>query len=147
MSTNFIEKAFQQALLAYQNDEVPVGALIVKDNKVIAEAHNLVETLKNPCAHAEILAIQKACEKLNVKRLPEYELYTTLEPCPMCSGAILHARIKRVTYLAKDFKWGCDGSILNYLQKNEFNHVCQTSYKPHNEYVKLLKSFFKSKRK
>jgi tRNA(adenine34) deaminase len=142
----FLGEAIKQALIAAEKDEVPVGAVIVKDGKIIAKAYNQVETFKDSTAHAEILAIKQASEKLGNHRLIGCELYTTLEPCPMCAGAILHARLKSVVYAAKDFKWGSDGSILSILKENDFNHTCTTKFIPNENYVETLKAFFKNKR-
>lgn len=113
--------ALEQAHLAYALGEVPVGAVIVKDNRVIAAAYNLRECQQNALAHAELLAIEKACEVLQTWRLTECDLYVTLEPCPMCSGAIINARIRRVIYGAYDKKAGCCESLTN-LFALPFNH-------------------------
>ena len=142
----FLELAIEQAKIAEEYNEVPVGAVIVEKGEVIATTHNQVETLNDPTAHAELLAIKKACSLLGKKRLVNCELYTSLEPCPMCAGAILHARLKKVTYAAKDFKWGADGSILDFLKENQFNHSCQSTFLENKNYSNLLTAFFKKKR-
>lgn len=118
---DFMNLALEQAHLAYALGEVPVGAVIVKDNRVIAAAYNLRECQQNALAHAELLAIEKACEVLQTWRLTECDLYVTLEPCPMCSGAIINARIRRVIYGAYDKKAGCCESLTN-LFALPFNH-------------------------
>jgi tRNA(adenine34) deaminase len=105
-SQDYMNQALNQALQALQADEVPVGALIVFDHKIIATAHNLTKTRQDPTAHAEILAIQAACRALGQAWLADCDLYVTLEPCAMCAGAISHARLRRVIYGAYDPKGG-----------------------------------------
>lgn len=117
----FMEAAFAEAMKARMIDEVPVGAVIVYEGKIIARAHNRRETKKNPCAHAELLAILKAAKKLRSWRLSGAELYVTLEPCPMCAGAIINARLDRVYYGASDPKAGAFGSLLD-LNAMGLNH-------------------------
>ena len=143
----FMRKALEQAGKAYKINEVPVGAVIVKDGKIIARGYNKKETRKDSTEHAEINAIKKACKKLNTWRLEDCILYVTLEPCPMCAGAIIQSRIKEVVYGASDPKGGCVGTCTNLFEVSEFNH--------HPEYRKgilesecsdLLKHFFKKKR-
>lgn len=113
--------ALEQAALAAQLGEVPVGAVVARRGQVIAAAHNTRETEKNALHHAELLAIDQACKALGGWRLWECELFVTLEPCPMCSGAILNSRIRRVVYGAADAKAGCCGSVTN-LFALPFNH-------------------------
>ena len=114
--------ALEEAEKAREKGEVPVGAVIVKDGEIIARAHNLKETLKDPTAHAEIIAIREACNKLNNWRLHGCEMYVTLEPCPMCSGAMMLARVEEVYFGAYDPKGGAAGSLLNLLEDERFNH-------------------------
>ncbi|HZG73205.1 MAG TPA: tRNA adenosine(34) deaminase TadA [Chondromyces sp.] len=121
----FMYKAIEEAKKAEEIGEVPIGAVIVKDGEVIAAAHNLRETTQNAVTHAELLAIQEACKKLGTWRLEGAELYVTLEPCPMCSGAILLSRVERVIYGAKDPKAGCAGTLMNLLEDERFNHQCE----------------------
>lgn len=142
----FIQKAIHEAKKAYQKDEVPVGAVIVYQNKIIARAHNQIETHKSADAHAELLAVRKAAQKRNDWRLIGCTLYSTLEPCPMCAGALLHARIDRVVYGAKDFKWGACETKLHLFEPNRFNHTAQCDYIPIPECSELLSQFFKQKR-
>lgn len=104
MEEKFMELAIKEARKAYAKMEVPIGAVIVKNGKVIAKAHNLRETKKQACAHAEILAIEKACKKINAWRLEDSEMYVTLEPCPMCAGAIINSRMKKLYIGAMDQK-------------------------------------------
>ena len=106
MTESFMSAALDHARKAYDAGEVPVGAVIVKDNSIIASAHNLTETLHDPSAHAELLAIRAACEMLGSPRLPECDLYVTLEPCPMCATALSFARIRRLYFGASDPKGG-----------------------------------------
>ncbi|GIN74348.1 tRNA-specific adenosine deaminase [Bacillus sp. J14TS2] len=124
-SETYMWQAIQEAKKARDMNEVPIGAVIVLDQKVIATAHNVRESSQNAVAHAEILAIEKACEKLGTWRLEEAELYVTLEPCPMCSGAILLSRIRKVIYGAPDPKAGCAGTLMNLLEDERFNHQCE----------------------
>lgn len=118
----FMHKAITEAKKAGEAGEVPIGAIIVLNNEIIASAYNLRETEQNSLAHAEVLAINEACKRLGTWRLEEAELYVTLEPCPMCAGAIMLSRIKRVVYGATDPKGGCAGTFMNLLQDERFNH-------------------------
>lgn len=139
--------ALKEAKKAYEKGEAPVGAVIVKDGKIIARAHNLREIKNDPTGHAELTAIQKAAKKLKAWRLTDCDLYVTLEPCPMCAGAIIQSRIKRVYYGADDSKAGAAGSVIN-LFENEFNHKVEV-YKGimEEECAEILKVFFKELRK
>lgn len=107
--------------------EVPIGAVIVYQNEIIARAHNLRETTQNATTHAELLAIQQACAKIGSWRLEDMTLYVTLEPCPMCAGAILQSRIPRVVYGARDVKAGCVDSLYRLLNDARFNHECEVT--------------------
>ena len=109
----FMRLAIKEAIKAKEIDEVPIGCVIVYDGKVIAKAYNKREKLNSSLAHAEILAIKKACKKLDSWRLEECTMYITLEPCIMCGGAIIQSRIKRVVYGARDYRFGVNGSITN----------------------------------
>ncbi len=120
----YMREALKEAEKAAAIKEVPIGAVIVMGDEIIARAHNLRETSQNAITHAETLAIQEACEKLGTWRLEGAELYVTLEPCPMCSGAIILSRIEKVVYGAKDLKAGCAGTLMNLLQDDRFNHQC-----------------------
>ncbi|MGM0847352.1 MAG: tRNA adenosine(34) deaminase TadA [Bacillota bacterium] len=150
MDTNqeyFMKLAIEEAKKAEKKEEVPIGAVIVLDGKVIAAAHNLRETTQNAVTHAELLAIEQACELLGTWRLEEAELYVTLEPCPMCSGAILLSRIKTVIYGAPDPKAGCAGTLMNLLEDERFNHQSEVvSGVLQEECGQLLTSFFRSLR-
>lgn len=121
----WMTQALEEAKKAEKVKEVPIGAIIVKDDQLISSAYNLRETTQNAVTHAELLAIEKACEKVGSWRLEGATLYVTLEPCPMCSGAILLSRIDRVVYGAMDPKAGCAGSLMNLLEDDRFNHRCE----------------------
>lgn len=139
--------ALKEAKKAYDKNEVPVGAIIVKNGKIIARGHNLKETKTDTTKHAEIIAIQKASKKINAWRLNGCEMYITLEPCAMCAGAIIGARIKKIHIGTMDPKTGACGSVLNLLEYN-FNHKveCETGILQKDcEYI--LKDFFKKLRK
>lgn len=145
--TEYMTLALQQAQTAFDLGEVPVGAVIVRDGQVISVGYNRRETDKNALAHAEQIAIDAACRKLGGWRLTNCTLYVTLEPCPMCAGAILNARIDRVVYGANDTKAGAFGSVWN-LNDNGLNHRCETvSGVCEQECKQLLQSFFKTLRK
>ena len=120
---SFMALALQQAKKAYNRREVPVGAIIVKDNKVVAKAFNKREKCQNALYHAEILAINKACKKLKSFRLDECIMFVTLEPCPMCAGAIINSRLNKVYFGAYDQNYGCCGSKYNFLQDKTFEHL------------------------
>ncbi|TCT24657.1 tRNA-adenosine deaminase [Melghiribacillus thermohalophilus] len=121
----FMKQAIEEAKKAEGIAEVPIGAVIVKDHHIIARAHNLRETSQKASAHAELLAIEEANERLNSWRLENCTLYVTLEPCPMCAGAILQSRIPVVVYGARDPKAGSAGTLLNLLEDHRFNHVAE----------------------
>jgi tRNA(adenine34) deaminase len=144
----FMAQAINEALNAEAIGEVPIGAVIVRDEKIIARAHNLRETSKDPTAHAEILAIRAASQILGGWRLSGCTLYVTLEPCPMCAGAIVQSRVSRVVYGACDPKAGCAGTLLDLLQEPRFNH--QVDYEGgvmEEECSYLLKRFFQNLRR
>lgn len=144
MQEKFMNEAIKEAVKAFEKGEVPIGAVIVKDGKIIARGHNLRETKKQACAHAEIIAIHKACKKLDAWRLNDCDMYVTLEPCPMCAGAIINARIKNLYVGAMEPKFGCTGSKINLLEDVSFNHKVnlETGIKE-KESTQLLKQFFK----
>lgn len=125
MDEFFMKLAIEEAKKAERLGEVPIGAVIVKNNEVIASGYNLRETTQNAVTHAELLAIQQACEETGGWRLEGTTLYVTLEPCPMCSGAILLSRVERVVYGAVDPKAGCAGTLMNLLEDDRFNHQCE----------------------
>jgi len=122
MKNPYMEQAIIEAKKAFELGEVPVGAVMVYKCDIIAQAHNLREKSNNALAHAEILVINEACKKLNTWRLDGCELYVTLEPCPMCAGAIINARISSVYFGAYDPKGGACGSVVDLFKKGSFNH-------------------------
>ncbi len=147
MHTFYMKEAIKEALLAYKKDEVPIGCIIVHNENIIARAHNLREKTQYSTAHAEILAIEQACEYLHSWRLENCILYVTLEPCAMCSGAILQSRIKKVIYGSKDPKGGCIDSCVKLFEHKGFNHYPEfVSGILEKECGDLLKRFFKEKR-
>ena len=120
----FMGQALEEAKKAALLGEVPIGAVLVYKGEVIARAHNLRETTQNATTHAELMVIQEACKQLGSWRLEETTLYVTLEPCPMCAGAILQSRVPRVVYGARDIKAGCVDSLYHLLNDARFNHEC-----------------------
>ena len=139
--------AIEQARLAQQADEVPVGAVLIQDNQLIAQAHNQPITTNDPSAHAEIQVMRQAGELLNNYRLPETTLYVTLEPCTMCFGAMVHARIKRVVFGAFDQKTGVCGSCIDLSDSQCFNHLIDIQGGVLGDQCKnLLQQFFKERR-
>ena len=143
----FMREALKQAKRAYEKGEIPVGAVLVKDNKIIARAYNEKEEKKDTTRHAEIIAIQKASKKLNAWRLSGCEMYVTLEPCAMCTGAMIQARLKKVVIGTMDEKTGACGSVLNLLEDYKFNHVVEIEKGVmETECKKILQQFFKELR-
>ncbi len=141
MDNKFMQEALKYAKIAYNKGEIPIGAVIVKDNKIIASGYNRREKKKSATAHAEIIAIERACKKVKNWRLEDCEMYVTVEPCLMCMGAVLNARIKNVYFGAKNSSMAnveidYTKSILNH-KVNIFGGILE------NECVALLKSFFK----
>ena len=144
---HFMGEALRQAARAYEAEEVPVGAVIVRAGRIIARASNQVELLKDATAHAEMLALTQAQEAVGDWRLTDCTLYVTKEPCPMCAGAIVHTRLARVVFGAGDPKGGAAGGALNLLQFPTLNHRCEiTSGVRFEECRALLKSFFSEQR-
>lgn len=134
-------------LKAQKLGEVPIGAIIVKNNEVIASAHNLRETVQLPTAHAEHIAIERASKVVGSWRLEECKLYVTLEPCVMCAGAIVMSRIPKVVYGATDPKGGCSGSLMNLLEESQFNHRAEiVKGVLEQECGDLLRNFFRELR-
>ncbi len=143
----YMLEAINEAKKAEAINEVPIGAVIVYNGEIIARAHNLRESEQKATAHAELLAIDQACKRLGTWRLEDTELFVTLEPCPMCSGAIILSRIKRVVYGAKDPKGGCAGTLMNLLQDERFNHNSEViAGVLDKECGELLSAFFKNLR-
>ncbi|MEK4128106.1 tRNA adenosine(34) deaminase TadA [Solibacillus sp. FSL W8-0474] len=143
----YMQEALEEAKKAAALGEVPIGAVIVYKNEIIARAHNLRETTQNALTHAESMAIQEACKKIGSWRLEETTLYVTLEPCPMCAGAILQSRIPRIVYGARDIKAGCVDSLYRLLNDQRFNHECEvTEGILGDECGQILTDFFKALR-
>lgn len=139
--------ALNEAYKAYSTYEVPVGAVIVNDGKIIGAGYNMRETLKSPTAHAEMIAIEQASRYLGGWRLINCTMYVTLEPCPMCAGAILNSRIERLVIGTMDPKRGCCGSVINLLDNPRFNHRVNITYGIlEEECSNLIKDFFKNLR-
>jgi len=144
----FMMEALKEAKKAEELNEVPIGAIIVMEEEIISRAHNLRESKQNAVAHAELLAIDQACREIGSWRLENATLYVTLEPCPMCSGAIILSRIKRVVYGATDPKGGCAGTFMNLLQDERFNHQSEVERGIlAEECGQLLSTFFRKIRK
>ena len=143
----YMREAIKQAKKAYTLEEVPIGCVIVYDGKIIGRGYNRRTIDKNPLAHAEIQAIRKASRKMGDWRLEDCTIYITLEPCQMCAGAIVQARIPRVVIGSMNPKAGCGGSVLNILQMEQFNHRCEvTRGVLEEECSTMLSSFFKQLR-
>lgn len=142
-----MKEALKQARKAYIKEEIPVGAIIVKDHKIIARAYNEKEYKLDTTKHAEILAIQKASKKLNSWRLIDCDMYVTLEPCSMCAGALVQSRIRKLYIGTMDLKTGACGSVLNLLQDYPFNHKIEIETGIlEQECEQLLRQFFKELR-
>lgn len=141
-----MKQALKEAIKAKNKEEVPVGVVIVLNGKIIARAHNLRETKKNSLCHAEIIAINKACKKLNNFRLEDCEIYVTLEPCLMCAGAIVQSRIKKVIIGARDPKYGMAGTVFNAFNLKS-NHKVEVEFGVlEEESSSIIREFFKKLR-
>lgn len=144
---HWMDEALRAARKAAASDEVPVGAVIVREGELLARAWNQVELLKDATAHAEMLAITMAEHALGDWRLADCDLYVTKEPCPMCAGAIVHARLRRVIFGCPDPKGGAAGGLLNLLQMPQLNHRCAlTPGVRADESAALLRDFFAARR-
>lgn len=146
MKEYFINEALKEAKRALIMKEVPVGAVVVKDGIIISRAHNLKETLSDPTAHAEILAIRGACENINNWRLSGCEMYVTLEPCPMCASAIAQARISKLYIGTFDPTAGACGSVIDLIGTNSINYKVAVEWMYNEDCSNILKDFFKLKR-
>jgi tRNA(adenine34) deaminase len=143
----FMQLALEQANMAKSAGEVPVGAVLVANDQVIATGHNQPITQNDPSGHAEMLALRAAGQALGNYRLPDTTLYVTLEPCMMCSGAIMHARVSRLVYGARDPKTGCVHSVLNLFDNQQLNHhTIVEGGILENQCAQVLKDFFKERR-
>ena len=145
---HWMQTAIKLAQKAEELGEVPVGAIIIKDNDLISEGFNQPISQHDPTSHAEIMALRTAAQKLENYRLPDTTLYVTLEPCAMCAGAIIHARVERVVFGAYDPKGGAAGSVFEILGTDQLNHKVEViGGILEEECANLLKAFFKSRRK
>lgn len=143
----FMREALRQAKEAYEADEVPVGAIVVRAGRIIGRAYNQVELLKDATAHAEMLALTQAEAAVGDWRLLDCDLYVTKEPCPMCAGALVHVRIRRLIFGCADPRAGAAGSIINLLQLSSLNHQCDISSGVlQNECAAILQDFFRNRR-
>ena len=144
----YMNIALGEAKKAYELGEIPIGAVLVVDNEIIAKGHNLRELEHDATAHAEMVVIKKACDKLKKWRLTGATLYVTIEPCPMCAGAIVMSRLERLVYGSPDYKAGGVESIFNIVQNQALNHqVTVTAGVKAEECSNMMKSFFKERRK
>tara|TARA_B100001121_G_scaffold308332_1_gene332089 strand:+ start:37612 stop:38055 length:444 start_codon:yes stop_codon:yes gene_type:complete len=143
----WVNRAIELARMAAAINEFPVGALVVLNDQVIGEGMNQKESLGDPTAHAEVMAIRDACNRVGDWRLSGSILVTTLEPCPMCLGTILQSRVSEIVYLAKDLRWGACGSVMDFSNHSALNHRCQLTYLPNETVVGLMKIFFKDQKK
>lgn len=150
MKANFMNQAFLEAMKALKQGEIPVGAVIVKNNEIVSSGYNMKEMLQISTQHAEIIAIEKACEILKNWRLNECDMYVTMEPCIMCCGAILQSRIRKVYYLTENKKFGGVENVKEILGNNKYNH--KTVYEKYideelyNKNREILKEFFSARR-
>jgi tRNA(adenine34) deaminase len=143
----FLRAALNEAAKGGEKGEVPIGCVLVKDGRILGRGHNLMETLRDPTAHAEILAIGAACQSLENWRLDGCTLYVTLEPCPMCAGAILNSRVARVVYGARDKRLGALGSTYDILDENPINRVVAVEGPAmEEECLEMLRAFFRELR-
>src|SRR6202035_345348 len=143
-----MQVALRHAMKARAADEVPVGAVVVREGRIISRGYNQVELLKDATAHAEMVALTAAEAAVGDWRLTDCDLYVTKEPCPMCAGAIVHTRIRRVVFGCADARAGAAGTVMNLLQHNALNHRCEiTAGVLEKESGELLREFFRSKRK
>jgi tRNA(adenine34) deaminase len=144
---HFMCEALRQAQKAYDAGEVPVGAIVLRAGKIIARAHNQVELLRDATAHAEMLALTQAEAAVGDWRLTDCDLYVTKEPCPMCAGALVHTRVRRVIFGCIDPSAGAAGSVMNLLQMPTLNHRCDVaSGILQNECAAILQNFFRKRR-
>jgi tRNA(adenine34) deaminase len=143
----YMKEALKEAQKARDKDETPIGAVIVKDGKIIARGHNEKELKNDPTLHAEITAIKKACRKLGSWRLNDCDMYVTLEPCAMCAGALIQARLRKLYIGTTDPKAGAVGSVIDVLFVESFNHRVQVEYGiMKTECSEILKNFFRELR-
>ncbi|HEY2712456.1 MAG TPA: tRNA adenosine(34) deaminase TadA [Chthoniobacterales bacterium] len=143
----FMSEALRMAVRAFEAEEVPIGAVVVRAGRIIARTYNQVELLKDATAHAEMLALTQAEAAVGDWRLNECDLFVTKEPCPMCAGALVHVRMRRVIFGCTDSRGGAAGGLLNLLQNPSLNHQCDiTAGVLREECTSLLQSFFQARR-
>ncbi len=143
MDEFFMKEALREAQKAYEINEVPIGAVIVKNGEIVGRGYNQKETMKDATLHAEISAIKDACRNLGGWRLPGCTMYVTLEPCPMCAGALVNSRVEKLVIGARDLKTGACGSVLNIVQTEKLNHQINVQFGIMEEdCTKVLKDFF-----
>jgi tRNA(adenine34) deaminase len=148
MEEKFMNEALLEAQKAYDLNEVPIGAVIIKDGEIVGRGHNLKETRKDATAHAEIIAIKDACKRLGGWRLPGCTMYVTLEPCSMCAGALVNARVENLVVGTRDYRTGACGSVLNIVQLESLNHQVNVEFGMlEEECSSILKRFFLMLRK
>jgi len=148
MDKKFMKEAINEAMKAYELREIPIGAVIVRNGEIVGRGYNLKETCKDATLHAEISAIKDACKNLGGWRLPGCTMYVTLEPCAMCAGALVNARVERLVISTKDYKTGACGSVLNIVQMEKLNHQIEVEFGIlENECTNMLKEFFVELRK
>ena len=146
MIDDYMKIALDEAKIAYDNNEVPVGAVVVKDNRVIAKAHNLKRNSNNIINHAEIIAVMEASEYLGDWRLNDCEMYVTLEPCPMCAGALVQSRIKKI-YIGTKSNIKSNKDVIEKILKNgDYNHQVEIEYLNNLDCSQILTKFFENKR-
>ena len=144
----YMGEALAEAREAFNDGEIPIGAVVVRDGQIISRGHNAREALKDATAHAEIVALRRAGETLGGWRLPECILYVTVEPCPMCAGAMIQARLPRLVFGARDAKGGAVGSLYNLVQDERFNHRLEVvEGVMAEEAAELMQRFFRERRK
>ncbi|OCL25805.1 tRNA-specific adenosine deaminase [Orenia metallireducens] len=140
----YMKEALKEANKAFDKEEVPIGAIIVKDDKIVARAHNLKEELQDATAHAEVLVIRQAAKKLGGWRLNGCTLYVTVEPCPMCAGALVQSRVDALVYGATDPKGGAAGTLFNLVDSNLLNHRLEVEHGILEDQCRqIMRSFFK----
>lgn len=148
MDETFMREALKEALKAYEINEVPIGAVIVRNGEIVGRGFNQKETLKDATLHAEVTAIRDACRNLGGWRLPGCTMYVTLEPCAMCAGALVNARVERLVIGTRDLKTGACGSVLNIVQMDNLNHQVEVEFGVlEEECASLIKDFFLKLRK
>ncbi len=144
----WMDVAIAEAKMAEEQGDVPVGAVVVVGDRIVGRGHNSTESLQDPTAHAEVIALSAASATLGTWRLTDATLYVTLEPCPMCAGAIILARVKRVVFGAKEPKFGAGGSVVNLFEKGLFNHCPEVQGGVREDEIRLMmQEFFRKRRK